>query len=482
LYTRLHQKPFRQGDDSALKLLSKPSLSTIEWNAFRDLVNFIDRAKNKSVIISGVTGVGATKQAKKAALILTGAPDNILQIDCSPQFDIYLHNTYIGTGKDKDFKPGELLQFWTRCKDNPDQKFAVLLDNFDKINPETFFGPQLWEGFSTPRDTAVLGGEKIWLPSNCYLLSVTHLGPGSYTEFNAEHFKRLGAPFILKPNPRELLAYLRLNAQKKPKTKEDSIRVAHLKDTTYLRHLLFYFSKTNAILHEKYGEGYELGQGSNIRDALGNPDFAGLKNTYMSHVNGLRPDKPLRERDFNNLNFTIKTNGLEPHSNFFARQIQYLKETGYLVEITMVIATALITFLGGWWVFHRREQIIRRYGEHTQAVYAAFEHREITAEMAGKKLEEIKREVDTLVMRRRLNYTEGLYFLAFIEDKVKRIDFARNVSETFLELFNTFMEDDVLTENEYQKLRQFLQTIRHKIPEEIYQEFSEKVERTYQEQ
>jgi hypothetical protein len=41
------------------------------------------------------------------------------------------------------------------------------------------------------------------------------------------------------------------------------------------------------------------------------------------------------------------------------------------------------------------------------------------------------------------------------------------------------MEDDVLTESEYLKLKQFLHSIRHKIPEEVYGQFSRKVEMTY---
>jgi hypothetical protein len=41
------------------------------------------------------------------------------------------------------------------------------------------------------------------------------------------------------------------------------------------------------------------------------------------------------------------------------------------------------------------------------------------------------------------------------------------------------MEDDVLSENEYLKLMQFLQSIRHKIPEEAYIQFYNKVENTY---
>jgi hypothetical protein len=78
-----------------------------------------------------------------------------------------------------------------------------------------------------------------------------------------------------------------------------------------------------------------------------------------------------------------------------------------------------------------------------------------------------------------LGYTEGLYFLAFVEDMVKRIEYARSVSENFMELFSAFMEDDILTENEYLKLKQFLHTIRHKIPPDLYEQFSRKVESTY---
>lgn len=482
LYDELHHRPSVAGDHSALALLSKPSLSTIEWSAFQKLVRHISTAKNRSVVIAGVTGVGATKQAKKAALMLTGKPENILQMDCSPQFDIILHDQYIGKGKGADYQPGELVKFWEDCKKRSKERFVVLMDNLDKVNPETVFGPELWEGFSSTRDTAVLGKQKVWLPDNCRMISVTHLGPGSYTTFNAEHFKRLGEPYVLAPNERELLAWLRLYIKKTPKTAADSLRIPYLRDSAHLHETVFYFSRMNKLLREQYSNGYELGQGSTLRDLTGYADKRGLRQVYLSHINSLRPNRSLQESDFEDVEYTIRTQGLAPHSNFFARQVQYLEKTGYLVEITMVIATALLTFLGGWWLFYRREQIIRRYGERTQTIFAQFEHRQISSETASRQLDTIKKEVDDLVMRRRLNYTEGLYFLAFIEDKAKRIDFARNVSENFLALFNAFMEDEVLTENEYQKLKQFLASMRHKIPEEIYEEFNEKVERTYFEQ
>jgi hypothetical protein len=250
-------------------------------------------------------------------------------------------------------------------------------------------------------------------------------------------------------------------------------------DTAQMQQFLYYFIKTNALLANRYGTGYQLGQGSNVRNFFRQQDLPELKSAYLNHLNAFQPNNQLSEKDFRPMDYAVRTGGLEQNSSFLDRQIRMLYETGYFVEISIVGATALLTFLAGLWVFRRREQLIRHYGERAQQVYNGFETQLISADVAARRLEEIKNEVDDLVMRRRLNYTEGLYFLAFVEDKVKRIEFARNVSQTFLELFNTFMEDDVLTESEYTKLRQFLQSIRHKIPEETYEQFRAKVEQTY---
>lgn len=473
LYCAWHRTPYRRGDSTALRIASKPSLSTIEWTAFRDL--FREAMQRKNMVISGVTGVGATKQTKHLARLLTGRPENILLVECSPQFDLEFHKKYIGHEEKGRFVPGELLHFWEHCRRHPEQHFVVLLDNFDKINPETFFGPALWEALGSAGDMAELGGKMVGLPANCRLLSVTHHGPGSLVEFNGEHFKRLGWPYILKPNARELTEHLR----RKWGRSRDSLRAAAVTDSHRLQQFLFYFLKTNLLIEERYGSGFQLGQGSSVRDYFREKDLPELKRTFMGHINALRRTRQMTERDFGPLDYTARTGGLSQRSSFWDRQMQYLQDTGYFVEITMVATTALLTFLVGWWVFRRRERLIRFYGEQAQEVYAGFEMQIISAEVAAQRLEAIKNEVDGLVMRRRLNYTEGLYFLAFVEDKVKRIEFARNVSQNFLELFNTFMEDNMLTESEYTKLRQFLQSIRHKIPAETYEQFRKKVEQAF---
>lgn len=482
LYCRLHGVPFRAGDRTAYRLISRPTLPTIGWAAMRDIT--LTAAQKRFLVVSGVTGTGITKQAKRAAFLIAGSFERVLEIDCAPQFDLEYHKKYIGHDDDEgQFQPGELLQLWEKCRQNPRLRFVAVMDNFDKLNPETFFGPQLWESLSSPRDTAILAGKKVAVPRNFYMISTTHLGPGSLVEFNEEHFKRLGQQYIIRPNAQELVVWLRNQARSLAASdslsRDDSTRLAALRDIGQMRQFLFYFLKANEFVKERYAEGYQLGQGSNLRPLYRNSDLWDFKHTFLNHINALRPERPMTLSDFKSMDFAVHNDGLEGGSNFVARQIQYLQDTGYLVEITMVATTALLTALAGWWVFRRREQLIRGYGERTQQIYQNFEKQLITAEMAARRLEEIKAEVDSLVLRRQLGYTEGLYFLAFIEDRAKRIEFARNVSENFLELFNAFMEDDVLTEGEYLKLRQFLQSIRHKIPTEVYDQFHQKVERTY---
>jgi len=465
-------------DSTAMGAFFNTGRSPISWEKFSDF--FRKLQAQRFIVLAGVTSTGASKLSTRASLLMGGKADHVLSINCAPQFDLELYKKYIGEEKNAQFLPGELLLFWEKCRANPGERFVALIDNFDKINPETFFGPELWEMLSNPGESVQLGGKKVDVPANFYLISVTHLGPGSHTEFNEEHFKRLGRPYILAPNTKELVEYLRRLPKKLPASDpETPSRLAALRDTAQMHRFIYYFLKTNTLIADRYTAGHQLGQGTNVRNLYRAQDLASMKQTFISHLNALKPERPLAESDFWALDFTVKNTGLAPNSNFLARQVQWLHDTGYFVEVTMVAATALLTALAGWWVFRRREQLIRHYGDRAREIFNNFEAQHISAEEAARQLEEIKHEVDELVLRRKLNYTEALYFMAFIEDKTKRIEFARNVSENFLELFNAFMEDNVLTENEYHKLRQFLETIRHKIPEAVYDQFNNKVKEAY---
>lgn len=483
LFNELHptEPALDRSDSAAFRLISRPYLPVIEWKKFDSFCRTVQR--KRFIVLSGVTSTGATNLAVCAARLLAGQPQNLLQINCAPQFDLEYHRKYIGREENGRFVPGELLHFWDKCRRHPGQKFVVILDNFDKINPETFFGPEMWEMLSSRREPARLGTLEVQVPDNFYLISVTHFGPGAQTEFSEEHFKRIGRPYVLEPNVHELLEYLHrqevlLSARAATDTAA-ARQLALLRDTVEQRRFLYYFLKTNALICDRYSPGHQLGQGSNLRKCYLAGGVPALKQLFQDHINALRPERALSQKDFSSFDYTIANAGVAEHSNFLARQVQMLRDTGYLQEVTMVAATALLTALFGWWVFRRRERLIRSYGERVQQVFYDFDHQQTTAEEASRRLEEIKKEVDNLVLRRHLNYTEALYFMAFIEDKVKRIDFSRSVSEYFLELFNAFMEDNVLTENEYIKLCQFLESIRHKIPNEAYQQFNQKVEEAY---
>jgi hypothetical protein len=493
LYSEVHplyrRRPAALGIDSAgFRILATPYLRTLAYEKFAAFCRLArQRIKQRQhLVIAGVTGTGATKIAEKAASFLATDPiANVMTVRCSPESDQEMHHTYIGQEiPDKGFVKGKLLLFWETCRRAPKEQFICVIDNFDKINPEAFFGPELWEKLSSTKEVAILGGENVDIPKNCLIMSVTHLGPGSKIEFNQEHYKRLGQPYEVEPNACELLDYMRKEARElASEVHKDSSKyhdMADLISTANQRRMLYFFLKTNAMLRTRYGPGYELGQGSDIKKFCLSNQSEALQQTYIHHINSLKVSRPLRRKDFSDINYTIAHNGLAAGTNFFARQVQWLADTGYLVEVTMVAATALLTTLIGWWLLRRRERIIRSYGTIAQEIFNQFESGQMTAEVAAKRLETIKSEVNDLVLRRDLNYTEGLYFLGFVEDKMRQVEFASSVSANFLELFNAFMEDEVLTENEYNKLGQFLNSIRHKIPEESYQSFLAKVEKAYQ--
>lgn len=475
LYCQFHQIKYRQGDTTGLHLVNQPAPANIEWKAFRDLA--LAARKSQRIVISGVTGTGATKQAKRAANLIAGSSERVMSIDCAPGFDMEYHKKYIGSENEQGrFVPGELLDFWEKCRQHPERRYVAVVDNFDKINPETFFGATLWEALSSRLVEIETDGVRYTMPENFHLISVTHLGPGSKIEFNEEHFKRLGNQYVLEPNPRELIAVLEWQ-YKNDVLDSTKAKALHIRENK--RAFVFYFIRINELLKDRFGIGFQMGQGTNLRACYHPDDRGKLKQTVISHLNALKPDKQLRWSDFDDIEHTIRENGQMPRTSFLARQVQFLQDTGYLVEITMVAATALLTAFVGYLVYRRRELLIRRYGEKAKQVFQKFEEQQISADVAARRLVNIKEDVDNLVLKRKLGYTEGLYFMAFVEDKVKRIEFARNVSENFSELFEAFMEDGVLNESEYLKLRQFLQSIRHKIPAETYEQFNENVEKAY---
>ena len=96
------------------------------------------------------------------------------------------------------------------------------------------------------------------------------------------------------------------------------------------------------------------------------------------------------------------------------------------------------------------------------------------------EINEIKRTFDNLVLTQKVNYNEAAFFYNFLEDKVRSITIAREINESFLKLMDAFLEDNVLTESEYAKLNQFLESISFKITTPQYEYYKKQIEDIYQ--
>jgi hypothetical protein len=466
-------------DSTAFKIVSTPFLATMEWTKFRHYFDLM--TQNKSGVVASINGSGASTLTDRLAHFLASGPNHVLKISCAPQYDLKLHEQFIGSETESGFNKGKLLQLWDACYTQPNQKFVAIADNFDKINPETFFGPEIWEMLDDRSKKAEINGQIIQIPENFYFIAVTHAGVASKVELTNEHFRRLGGQHILPVSQVELITYLRnrkLEVEKKLNKANDPSEQKKLKDdlvalsdTHQLCRFVYFFSKVNETISDDYSVAHQLGQWSNVRKFYKPTDFAQMRTTFINHVNALNPKVPMSEKYYKDIDYTLKTNGLAANSSWIRTKIKWLQDTGYFVELTLILATSLITALAGYWIVRRKEKLLRNYGERTQLIFREYELQAIDADKASTDLNKIKEEVDALVLDRKLNYTEALYFLGFIDDKVKRIEFAKQTGQTFEDLYNSFAEDGVITQQEYKKLMAFLNSIRHKIPDTEYQRF-----------
>ena len=207
LYNGFHAQKLPEGDLTALQRISTPYVPTMTYQKFKQYFNQI--AEQKFAIVAGVTGSGNSTLVDRIANLMAD-DNNKLQILCAPQFDLELNKRYIGQFENGQFKKGELLNFWDNCHARPAEKFVCVIDNFDKINPETLFGPELWQRLDDPKFVVIFGDDTIQIPDNFYLLCITHAGVGQKIEMNNEHFKRFGGQIRLPPLAEELVLGLKV--------------------------------------------------------------------------------------------------------------------------------------------------------------------------------------------------------------------------------------------------------------------------------
>ena len=95
------------------------------------------------------------------------------------------------------------------------------------------------------------------------------------------------------------------------------------------------------------------------------------------------------------------------------------------------------------------------------------------------EINQLKNEFDGLVLSQKVNYTEASFFYGFLENKIQDIQIAQQINESFLKLMDVFLEDSLLSDTEYVKLKQFLESIKFKITTPQYETYKRQIEETF---
>lgn len=452
---------------NALQLLSRPFLPTLEFRTFAGLVQHWK--KNRFIVISGVTGSGKTTVATRLARFFAADPEREMYVTCVPKFEVVYHRRYVGHRDGERFYPGKLLRLFATCRRNPQYNYVLVLDDIDKMNPESFFGPALWGELDNPSYAHPIEGytSDVSFPSNFYMMSVTHSGVGQVVPLNNEHFRRLGNPFFLAPNTRELFLHL------SPKFKKQGLPRLHLK------RLLYVFEKTNRLVRERYGAGSMLGQWSMLRKLYRPQQLERFLGLFIEHVNAFKPTRPLSRKDLESILYAAFHRGYVPGSNPLASFFAMIVQLGLFSEFTVGLLFIIVSALAGWLVFRRRQLFMRDFLERVYAEIDRFSRHELSFEEVRSDIMRLKREIDDLMLQRRLKHEEALFFYVLIDDRLRAltsIEQARDLGREFSRQLNEFLADGVLDSREYGVLKRFLTRIRYRIAPEDYRELEERIE------
>ncbi len=495
LYNDFH-KVQNVPDSQIMQLISKPFMPTMEFSKLKEYFMFFD--DKRSTIFSAVTGSGNTTLVDRVANLIASKPEHKMVILCAPQFDLEYNKKYIGRFEGDKFVKGDLLKFWDKCKQNPTEKFACVMDNTDKINPETFFGPDIWQHFDDPKMQVIMGKDTITKPDNFYLLFITQTGVGQKIELTNEHLKRMGGMIELPIHPNELIMALREKKQdvirdlaKKnkipPQTEAVQKDIAKLQnqlsalsDTIHIKKMVYFFKRSNEMIFERYSHGHQIGQWSDIRKNFLPSEFDNIKKIFKQHVNAYHPAQDLKDADFADILYTINNDGAIPNTSPVWKTSSKLMEMGFASELGVAGSFALISGIVGWFYFRRRHLYVKDFTVQIYQLIDDFENKKVNYDEAHTKIQNIKRTFDDLVLGQKVNYNEAAFFYSFIEDKTRYIEIAREINGSFLRLMDVFLEDNILSQAEYDKLNQFLEGMKHKINTPQYMAYKEEIERAYQ--
>ena len=467
----------------AMGLINEPYVPIMEYSKFEKYISALQ--KEKRIVISTVEGGGATTVINRLANFIAIDQSRVMNVLCSPKFDLIYHKKYIGEEINGVFKKGELLLFWEDCLRNPNKKFVAIFDDIDKLDPETLFGPYIWAHLGNPKYKVTFGGKEITIPPNFYMINTTLTAIGSRTPLHNEHFNKLGKNYYLAPSTIELA--LKMDRSKKSfdrKVADNGVTVlseaqqnqyAALSDERNMLEFLFLFDKTNKIIDHEVSHNSQLAQWSNLRKLYLPEDQGEMIQTFLSHVNAISPDKHFDIDSFDPIFYTFKTNGLQKGSSKLARWFKVFKEWGFLTEFVVAICFALITALLSIYFNSKRKKQVTKFLTKSEEIYAEFSNRSISTDVAIEKLANLKSDIEEYTKDNKISFPEAIFFHNSVRSKVNSIEISKNINTTFLVLMDVFMDDDVLSRNEYDKLITFLDKIENTIPKNDYNRMKEQV-------
>ena len=156
-----------------------------------------------------------------------------------------------------------------------------------------------------------------------------------------------------------------------------------------------------------------------------------------------------------------------------------LADLGFASELGVAGSLALFSAIFGWFYFRKRHLYVKDFTQRIYVLMDDYENRRRNYDQLVNEINVVKREFDGLVLDQKVNYNEAAFFYGFLEDKTRYVEMAREINQSFLKLMDAFLDDNILTDSEYSKLNQFLESIRYRIATPQYLSYKEEIERIY---
>lgn len=466
LYGQIHEAS--EARQNIIDRVGKPFMPALEYGKFK---HYVERIKEeKFVVFNSVHGSGTSTLTNRLAKFFASKPSNIMRVVGAVNFDMQYHLRYIGEGEEDKFEQGKLLDFLDKCLASPTENFVFVFDDIEKIEPETFFGPEFWYKLYNPEAEIFIGDKELEIPPNLYMLSVAHVRPLANVVLSEQHYRRIGEMQRLEPNQDELILFLQGQLAQDGKK---------LSEYPNIKPFVYAFKKGNEIISQEFNRAYTVGQWSPIRTMYEEGQLGGFLDYMIYHVNSFNPRNEMTREDFAPLEHAINNEGRMPGSNFFSRQLHILEEKGFLTEFIVGLSFIVLSALFSLFIFKRREKLITEQIKKVEELFQKFEEKSMGYGVISKEINDIKDQVDHMALTKKINYQEATFFYQYFYDKSRKVEIAKEAYQHFNDLIEVSLEDGELSNHEYEKLKDFLNRIKSRIGVDDYEYFKSEIDDIY---